>query len=197
MNGELLPRDQGAPVRLVVPGWYGCTEVKWVNEIKLVDNDQPATLQMLEFGERTMQETRRDPALSTFTPSDRSGRATTGRQASTRRLCPCASSSGNWEGSWPIELSASPGEDRTGPKSSRSVSGGGRHEAPFEPVLFCKGRSSISSYGIWVHRWEPTKPGPYLIDVQLDAPGVRARKMAIDEPPRGPRPDGEALRPGG
>ena len=25
MNGAPLPKDQGAPVRLVVPGWYGCS----------------------------------------------------------------------------------------------------------------------------------------------------------------------------
>ena len=32
MNGEPLTADHGAPVRLVVPGWYGCCWIKWVNE---------------------------------------------------------------------------------------------------------------------------------------------------------------------
>ncbi|MGE0866689.1 MAG: molybdopterin-dependent oxidoreductase, partial [Vicinamibacterales bacterium] len=47
MNGEPLPADHGKPVRLVVPGWYGCTWIKWVNEIRLVGPDEPATTQMV------------------------------------------------------------------------------------------------------------------------------------------------------
>jgi DMSO/TMAO reductase YedYZ molybdopterin-dependent catalytic subunit len=55
MNGDALPADHGAPVRLVVPGWYGCTCIKWVNELRFVGVDEPATSQMLEFAKRTMQ----------------------------------------------------------------------------------------------------------------------------------------------
>jgi len=55
MNGETLPEDHGAPIRLYVPGWYGCTCIKWVNEIVLVDDDEPATGQMMEFASRTHQ----------------------------------------------------------------------------------------------------------------------------------------------
>jgi len=56
MNGEPLTKDHGAPVRLVMPGWYGCTSIKWVNEIAVVTNDAPATSQMQEFAARTHQE---------------------------------------------------------------------------------------------------------------------------------------------
>ena len=55
MNGEPLPADHGKPVRLVVPGWYGCTWIKWVNEIRLVGPDEPSTSQMIEFAGRTHQ----------------------------------------------------------------------------------------------------------------------------------------------
>ncbi len=55
MNGEALLADHGAPVRLVVPGWYGCTCIKWVNEIRFVGPDEPATSQMIEFASRTHQ----------------------------------------------------------------------------------------------------------------------------------------------
>jgi DMSO/TMAO reductase YedYZ molybdopterin-dependent catalytic subunit len=55
MNGGNLSNDHGAPVRLVVPGWYGCTCIKWVNEIQVVNEDVPATSQMHEFASRTMQ----------------------------------------------------------------------------------------------------------------------------------------------
>ena len=40
--------------------------MKWVNEIKLVDSNQPATLQMLEFSQRTGQRLHPDPSISTF-----------------------------------------------------------------------------------------------------------------------------------
>ena len=38
MNGELLPEEHGAPVRLVVPGWYGVASVKWLTEIEVIDH---------------------------------------------------------------------------------------------------------------------------------------------------------------
>jgi len=33
MNGEPLPAEHGAPVRLIVPGWYGMASVKWLERI--------------------------------------------------------------------------------------------------------------------------------------------------------------------
>jgi DMSO/TMAO reductase YedYZ molybdopterin-dependent catalytic subunit len=33
MNGEPLTRHQGSPLRLLVPGWYGVANVKWLSEI--------------------------------------------------------------------------------------------------------------------------------------------------------------------
>ncbi|HVL97789.1 MAG TPA: sulfite oxidase [Egibacteraceae bacterium] len=35
LNGVALPPQHGAPVRLVVPGWYGMTSVKWLTSIDL------------------------------------------------------------------------------------------------------------------------------------------------------------------
>lgn len=35
MNGEPLPVAHGAPVRLIVPGWYGMANVKWVVGLSL------------------------------------------------------------------------------------------------------------------------------------------------------------------
>jgi DMSO/TMAO reductase YedYZ molybdopterin-dependent catalytic subunit len=37
MNGEPLPLYHGAPVRLIVPGWYGVANVKWMNQIHVQD----------------------------------------------------------------------------------------------------------------------------------------------------------------
>jgi DMSO/TMAO reductase YedYZ molybdopterin-dependent catalytic subunit len=55
MNGQPLRADHGAPVRLMVPGWYGCVCIKWVNQIEFVPDDAPATSQMQEYAGRTMQ----------------------------------------------------------------------------------------------------------------------------------------------
>jgi DMSO/TMAO reductase YedYZ molybdopterin-dependent catalytic subunit len=37
MNGEALPHYHGAPVRLLVPGWYGVANVKWLSQIHVQD----------------------------------------------------------------------------------------------------------------------------------------------------------------
>ena len=36
MNGEPLPPQHGFPLRLVVPGWYGMTSVKWLSRITVL-----------------------------------------------------------------------------------------------------------------------------------------------------------------
>ncbi len=37
LNGAPLPPQHGSPLRLLVPGWYGMTNVKWLTRITLVD----------------------------------------------------------------------------------------------------------------------------------------------------------------
>src|SRR5439155_21449590 len=37
MNGRPLEKDHGAPLRLIVPGWFGITWVKWLARIELLD----------------------------------------------------------------------------------------------------------------------------------------------------------------
>ena len=37
INGQPLPPQHGFPVRLIVPGWYGMTSVKWLDRITLLD----------------------------------------------------------------------------------------------------------------------------------------------------------------
>lgn len=56
MNDEPLTPDHGAPLRLVVPGWYGCSHIKWVSRIALVDLDAPATDHMRDYATRTHQD---------------------------------------------------------------------------------------------------------------------------------------------
>jgi DMSO/TMAO reductase YedYZ molybdopterin-dependent catalytic subunit len=39
MNGEPLTRHQGSPLRLLVPGWYGVANVKWLAEVHAQESD--------------------------------------------------------------------------------------------------------------------------------------------------------------
>lgn len=43
MNGETLPRDHGFPVRLIVPGYVGVRNIKWVKRITLSASESPLT----------------------------------------------------------------------------------------------------------------------------------------------------------
>jgi hypothetical protein len=40
MNGDLLPLDHGFPARVLVPGWVGVANVKWVNKINVSTTPQ-------------------------------------------------------------------------------------------------------------------------------------------------------------
>jgi sulfane dehydrogenase subunit SoxC len=39
LNGESLPAQHGYPLRLIVPGWYGMTHVKWLSTITVVGEE--------------------------------------------------------------------------------------------------------------------------------------------------------------
>ena len=62
MNGVPLSANHGAPVRLVVPGWYGVANVKWLNRIHVQDtrfigrfmSRDYVTLQPRQVGDETI-----------------------------------------------------------------------------------------------------------------------------------------------
>jgi DMSO/TMAO reductase YedYZ molybdopterin-dependent catalytic subunit len=37
MNGQTLPPEHGFPVRLILPGWYGMAQIKWLSRIEVID----------------------------------------------------------------------------------------------------------------------------------------------------------------
>ncbi len=49
MNGGLLPRSHGAPLRAVVGGWYGCASVKWLNRIVVTDRPYRGFWQTMDY----------------------------------------------------------------------------------------------------------------------------------------------------
>lgn len=44
MNGEPIPTVHGGPVRLIIPGYYGNMNVKWVTDLMLMDRENPSAL---------------------------------------------------------------------------------------------------------------------------------------------------------
>jgi len=49
MNGDPLPPQHGAPLRLVVPGWYGMASVKWLERIEVIDRAFDGVQQALSY----------------------------------------------------------------------------------------------------------------------------------------------------
>lgn len=176
MNGAPLPKDQGAPVRLVIPGWYGCTGAKWVNEIQFVDDNQPPTLQMQEFASRTFQplhmseENPRPPGLGPDKARDY-------RPATIDQTAlPVRVEAWRLDGKLTYRVVGITwgGPKRTDKLLIRFIQG----NAPnYGPVQFCQTKTSSPEYGIWCHRWQPKRRGGYWIEMQLGDQKTRSRKM--------------------
>jgi DMSO/TMAO reductase YedYZ molybdopterin-dependent catalytic subunit len=164
MNGAPLPRDHGAPARLIVPGWYGCACIKWVNAIDLVADDAPATSQMREFAGRTHQ-----PAGATaareFIP------ATIDTAAMPVRV-------DKWIVSGRPEYRITGivwgGTTPTNALSIRFRSGGA-----WTRVDDCPLPESTLTWSLWTHTWRPTEPGRYQIVLRVDDPKVRTRRLDV------------------
>ena len=43
LNAAPLPPDHGFPLRLIVPGWYGMTQIKWLTRIEVLDRRYEGT----------------------------------------------------------------------------------------------------------------------------------------------------------
>jgi sulfane dehydrogenase subunit SoxC len=56
VNGQPLPPQHGFPLRLVVPGWYGMTHVKWLRSIDVVDEPFVGWQQEVAYRFRTSEE---------------------------------------------------------------------------------------------------------------------------------------------
>ena len=162
MNGEALPPDHGAPVRLYVPGWYGCTAIKWVDELRLVSEDEPATAQMREFASRTHQ--RGVPDLA------RDYRAALADQAA-----------------MPVRIE----EWRVGVATRYRVVGilwGGQKVfdqltlrfnpgETFVPVQVSPAMQHNQPWTLWSHVWNPPGPGRYRMRARIDDWSIPTRRL--------------------
>ena len=162
MNGVPLPDDHGKPVRMVVPGWYGCTWIKWVNEIRLVGPDEPATSQMVEFAARTHQSDPHTYARD-YTPADIQTAATPVRVEKRKtasgieyRIVGIV-----WGGSTPVDrLQIRFGKDD-----------------PFKPFAICPAAKTHTMWNLWEYRWKPTQPGTYDIALEVADQSVPQRRL--------------------
>lgn len=161
LNGQPLARDHGAPVRLVVPGWYGCTCIKWVNEITFVGGDAESTSQMREYAARTAQkglpELARDfqPAVieQAAMPVRIEKWSVAGKVQ--YRVVGIA-----WGGAQPVrvlQIRFNPEEDY--------VPVGNFHQSKNDP------------WTLWTHDWLPKAPGTYAIRLSVKEPAVQARRL--------------------
>ena len=57
MNGEYLPRDHGAPLRLLVPGTYGLKNVKWIESIEITTKGHGGYWQRRGWSDEAIVET--------------------------------------------------------------------------------------------------------------------------------------------
>ncbi len=162
MNGEAVPADHGKPVRLVVPGWYGCTWIKWVNEIRLVGPDEPATSQMVEFANRTHQASPHKYARD-YTPADIQTAATPVRVEKRKgpngidyRIVGIL-----WGGTKPVDrLAIRFGKDQAA-----------------TPFSVCPAPKTHTMWSLWEYRWKPAAPGTYDISLEVPDKSVPQRRL--------------------
>jgi len=169
VNGGPLPRDHGFPVRLIVPGWYGCACIKWVTAIDLVPDDAQATTQMWEFARRTHQ------------PTDERG----GPPQRARDFVPAV-----------IDTAATPVRIEKWNVAGRlqyrvvGILWGGTKPTNALSIRFRSGEAwtkvdhfpmpkTMDTWTIWTHAWKPTETGRYQIVVRVDDPSIRTRRLDI------------------
>jgi DMSO/TMAO reductase YedYZ molybdopterin-dependent catalytic subunit len=61
MNGAPLPPQHGAPLRLVVPRWYGMASVKWLRAIEALDRPFDGLQQVRSYHFRRVQDEKGEP----------------------------------------------------------------------------------------------------------------------------------------
>lgn len=178
MNGQPLAREHGHPVRLVVPGWYGCCCIKWVNRIELVDDRAPATEHMKEFAGRTFQDAygRLDLLLpkrdESFGP----------RLAKDYRPSTVDSAA------LPVRVEKWITDDRLTYRVVGILWGGAsttdalvirfRPDAEYAPVESCH-QETVRTWTLWTHAWRPETPGRYRIQVRIDDPAISTRRLDV------------------
>jgi DMSO/TMAO reductase YedYZ molybdopterin-dependent catalytic subunit len=164
MNDAPLPLHHGAPVRLIVPGWYGCACIKWVDRIEFVSDEAPATSQMREFAGRTHQtgvpERARDFEAATIDTAAIPVRVE------------------KWIVNGRIEYRVA-GIVWGGAKPTDALSIRFKVGEPWTKVDHCPLPASTLMWSTWTHTWRPKAPGRYEIVLRVDDPSIRTRRLDL------------------
>jgi len=174
MNDEPLTPDHGKPVRLLVPGWYGCTCIKWVNAIRFVDKNEPSTAQMREFASRTNQSGVPERAAD-YRPATIDLAAMPVRIE--RRRLPGGEIVHRvigivWGGDQLIDrllirFERQPPADADDEEAPTST------PMPVDHFSHTTNRT----WSLWSHIWRPKAPGRYVIHLSFDDASIVSRKM--------------------
>ncbi len=159
LNDAPLTPEHGQPVRLVVPGWYGCCSIKWLREIAFVDDEEPPTFHMLEFARRVMQEGEPDKARD-WSP------ALIDHAAMPVRV-------EKWRVGGKLRYLVAGilwGGDRPSPRLELSFGG------DWLPVEVCPAPKTVRSWTTWATIWDPPAKGTYELRCRFDD-AVRQRRL--------------------
>jgi DMSO/TMAO reductase YedYZ molybdopterin-dependent catalytic subunit len=168
MNGAPLTADHGAPIRLVVPNYYGCSCIKWVSRIDWVADDEPATSQMMEFSARTHQNgvprIARDyqpPVIDLAALPIRVEQWVVTQDARERAMYRIVGA--RWGGTV-----------RHAPLTIRF-----RLTERFVPVDDSPPTNTPAAWSLWSHQWTPDAPGRYQITLGVSDPTIRTRRLDL------------------
>lgn len=174
MNGAPLARVHGAPVRLLVPRWYGCASIKWVTEIEFVDDTAPSTPQMREFARRTHQDGIPERA-SDFKPASIDQAAMPVRVEK-----------------WLVDGSIRyrvVGIMWGGDRITDTLQIGFGPEETYVPVRVCPAPATNDTWTLWTYEWKPRAPGYYQILLRVGDRSISTRRLDLYFYIRGVRVD--------
>jgi DMSO/TMAO reductase YedYZ molybdopterin-dependent catalytic subunit len=162
MNREPLPPDHGRPVRLVVPGWYAATWIKWVDEIRLVGTTEPATSQMTEFAGRTHQPARHVLARDYIAPEIQVAAVPVRVE---RRQTPVGMA-------YRIVGIVWGGRQRVDRLAIRFGVDG-----PWTPFPVCGASGPAGTWSLWEFWWRPEQRGTYSIFLRAPGESIPQRRL--------------------
>jgi sulfane dehydrogenase subunit SoxC len=158
MNGDPIPPQHGFPLRLVVPGWYGMSSVKWLEEITVLDRPFEGYQQSRSYRLRQTPDERGEPVTrmlprSLMVPPGIPDFATRDRLLERGR---CTLRGRAWSGSGPIERVEVSADGGTSWNDARLGA-----------------QASRWSWRSWEWDWDPGEPGVYeLCSRATDAAGT-------------------------
>jgi DMSO/TMAO reductase YedYZ molybdopterin-dependent catalytic subunit len=165
MNGAPLPPNHGAPMRLVVPGWYGCACIKWVNRMEVIGDSAEATSQMLEYASRTHQ--RGQPRLARdYSP------ATIETAAMPVRI-------EHWVRNDGRSAYRVAGIIWGGTRPTNALMIRFKRSENWVRVSDCPMPTSTTTWSLWSHWWTPDAPGRYDIVLKVDDPSIPTRRLDL------------------